>query len=1144
MIEHTDKDYGKWQQQPQQILAKTALSLSASLKLEDILNTTVTDLRNILQCDRVIIFQFTPDWSGKVVVESVGSEWTAILSTQIHDPCFAESYIEPFQQGLFTSKSDIYTAGIDPCHRELLANFQVRANLVVPILEGEELWGLLIAHHCGAPREWQPSEIELMRQIATQAGIAIQQADLFEQVQTELRERQQAEIALQQLNTELEQRVIERTAELTEVNHSLQQYINQVEDLYNNSPCGYHSLDAAGTIIMINDTELKWLGYTRDEIVHKKKFVDLITLDSQKTFYQNFPLFKQQGWINNLEFQLLNKNGKPIWINLNATAIYDEAGNFMMSRSSVFDITERKRTEEAFRQYERILFHTTDMIVLMDSNYIYQIVNQAYLTWCNKSESEVIGNSVRNILDADVFDHLIKPRLDRCLAGETIQSENWFDSPTLVRQFLSVTYTPLRDIAEKIVGIIVSLRDLTKLKQAEQMLELQAVITRNMAEGICLVRADNGVIVYANPKFERMFGYDCGELNGQHVSIVNYPSESVSAEDVNQAIRSAVLQNSEFSYEVHNVKKDGTPFWCSATCSVFNHSDYGDVLVAVHQDITVAKHLEEVRQKAEAALLQKSRKENLLWRITQGIRQSLDLNAVLNTAVTEIRQTLQTDRTAIYRFNPDWSGDFVVESVGEGWIKLIGSELQKNCVDTYLQETQGGRFRNHEIFVINNIYRDEIQPCHIELVEQFQAKSYAVFPIFLRENLWGLLAIYQNTAPRQWQSWEIELLEQIASQLSIAIQQSKLYRQLQLELQERKQAEATIREAERRWRSLLDNVQLIVVGLDIGGNVNYVNPFFLKITGYTHPEVLGKNWVENFVPPSTQPSIQVVFSEVLAHNYHPYYQNPILTKSGEERFIAWNNTMLQDSEGNIIGTISIGEDITERQKIEHIKDEFIGIVSHELRTPLAGIQMSLGLIKSGVYDQKPEKSRRMIEIAFLDTNRLVNLVNDILDLERLDSGRGIMEKTVCKAADLMQQAVDSTQALATQQHISLIVTPTAAEVWATGDAIVQTLTNLLSNAIKFSPADSTIHLSAQNQTDFVLFQVSDRGRGIPADKLELIFARFQQVDASDSREKGGTGLGLAICRSIVERHGGKIWAESILGEGSTFCFTLPLATVE
>src|ERR687885_917805 len=659
MIEHTDEDYGKGQQQPHPILAKTALSLSASLKLEDILKTAVTDLRNILQCDRVIIFQFAPDWSGKVVVESVGSEWTEILSPQIHAPCLGESYIAFFKQGLFTSKSDIYTAGIDNCHREFLVTFQVRANLVIPILKGEELWGLLIAHQCAETREWQPSEIELMRQLATKAGIAIQQADLFERVQTELREQKQAEIALQQLNTELEQRVIERTAELTKVNHSLQHYINQVEDIYNNAPCGYHSLDAAGTIIMINDTELKWLGYTRDEIVHTKKFIDLMTLESKNIYYQNFPLFKKQGYINNLEFQMLNKNGKPIWINLNATAIYDEAGNFMMSRSSLFDITKRKRTEEAFRQYERIVFNTTDGIVLMDRNYIYQIANQAYLTWCNKSESEVIGNSVRNILGAELFDNFIQPRLDRCLAGETIQYENWFNSPNLARQFLSVTYTPLRDIGENIVGVIVSLRDLTQLKQTEQTLELQAVITRNMAEGICLVRADNGVIVYANPKFEQMFGYDCGELNGQHVSIVNYASEQVTAQEVDQAIRSAVLQRGDFTYEVHNVKKDGTPFWCSATCSVFKHPDYGDVLVAVHQDITVAKRLEEVRKRTEEELRQSEAKF-----------RSLSESSPLGIFMTDIQgQCIYT--------NPRYQaicGCTFDEALGNGWVQFIHPE--------------------------------------------------------------------------------------------------------------------------------------------------------------------------------------------------------------------------------------------------------------------------------------------------------------------------------------------------------------------------------------------------------------------------------------------------------------------------------------
>ncbi|MCC3431434.1 MAG: PAS domain S-box protein [Microcoleus sp. PH2017_04_SCI_O_A] len=707
-------------------------------------------------------------------------------------------------------------------------------------------------------------------------------------------------IKILEINSDVTQR---KAAELV-----LQQYIHEVEDLYNNAPCGYHSLDAEGTMVRINDTELKWLGYTRDELLYKIKFLDLLSPDGKQVFYENFPKLKQQGWVENLEFEMSTKDGSSRWFNLNATAIEDAAGNFMMTRSTLFDISDRKQSQREREQAE------------------------------------------------------------------------------------------------------------LALRESEEQRRL--------------------------------------------------------------------------------------------------------------------------------ALEQKSRQESLLWTITQAIRQSLDLKDILNTTVTEVKQTLQVDRAAIYRFTPDWSGDFVVESVDPQWVKLVECNIQKACEDVYLQETKGGRFRNHETFAIADIDEAGLHPCHIQLLQQFQAKAYLAVPIFSGEFLWGLLIIYQNTAPRNWQSWEIELLEQISSQLAIAIQQSQLYTQLELELQERQQATAVIREAERRWRSLLENVQLIVVGLDASGNINYVNPFFVGLTGYTHEEVLGKNWFENFLPSSSIKSTEADFLQLLTHNAHPYYRNVILTKSGEERFIAWNNTTLQDSDGTVIGSISIGEDITERNKIEQIKDEFIGIVSHELRTPLTAIQMSLGLLKTGIYDKKPEKSRRMIEIALLDTNRLVNLVNDILDLERLESGRAFLDKTLCKAADLMQQVVDALQAIANQHQISLIIIPTDAEVWAAADAILQTLTNLLSNALKFSPVGATIYLSAENQTDCVLFQVRDRGRGIPADKLELVFGRFQQVDASDSREKGGTGLGLPICRSIIEQHGGKIWAESILGEGSTFFFTLPLPAIE
>jgi PAS domain S-box-containing protein len=359
-----------------------------------------------------------------------------------------------------------------------------------------------------------------------------------------------------------------------------------------------------------------------------------------------------------------------------------------------------------------------------------------------------------------------------------------------------------------------------------------------------------------------------------------------------------------------------------------------------------------------------------------------------------------------------------------------------------------------------------------------------------------------------------------------------------LDISDRKRTEATLQEAERRWRSLLENVQLLVVGLDRMGNVEYVNPFFLSLTGYTQAEVLGKNWFENFLPPSHQQQVNTVFHEVLQDNFHPHYTNPILTKSGEERFIAWNNTLLRDTDGNIIGTTSIGEDITQRQTVERIKNEFISIVSHELRTPLTAIRGSLGLLATGIYDKKPEKAKRMVEIALIDSDRLVRLVNDILDLERLDSGKVTLVKEVCEAADLMQQAVDGVRAIADSAAITLCVYPVSAQVCAAPDSIIQTLTNLLSNAIKFSPPNTTITLTAQPQSDHVLFQVKDQGRGIPADKLEAIFGRFQQIDVSDSRSKGGTGLGLAICQSIVQQHGGHIWAESTLGEGSTFYFTL------
>lgn len=247
-------------------------------------------------------------------------------------------------------------------------------------------------------------------------------------------------------------------------------------------------------------------------------------------------------------------------------------------------------------------------------------------------------------------------------------------------------------------------------------------------------------------------------------------------------------------------------------------------------------------------------------------------------------------------------------------------------------------------------------------------------------------------------------------------------------------------------------------------------------------------------------------------------------------------------------------DISDRHQVDRLKDEFISIVSHELRTPLTAIRGGLGILTSGVLSDRPAKAQQMLHMALDNTERLIRLVNDILDLERLTTGRVDLVLEPWPIDRLFTLAVSGVEALALEADITIQVERVSATVLAAPDAIVQTLVNLLGNAIKFSDSGSKIWLAAAVDPDrpskshsptplFLRVAVKDQGRGIPADRQELIFERFQQVDGSDSRQKGGTGLGLAICKRIVEQHGGTIWVESQLGQGSTFFFTLPLKDV-
>ena len=378
-------------------------------------------------------------------------------------------------------------------------------------------------------------------------------------------------------------------------------------------------------------------------------------------------------------------------------------------------------------------------------------------------------------------------------------------------------------------------------------------------------------------------------------------------------------------------------------------------------------------------------------------------------------------------------------------------------------------------------------------------------------------------------------LERRTAELEVALSN------LQAQNSQRTQAEAALRESEQRYRRLVElSPEAILVIADEA--LVYVNAAGLRLFRAADASEMRDRPLRELIHTEDVKRVLAGLRRLLSSGSD--------VAQAELRLRRIDNSALE-AEISAAGVTFDGRpavqvlirDVGERRQMERMKDELLSIVSHELRTPLTSLRGSLGLLAGGLLGELPARGQRMLDIAVSNSDRLIRLLNDVLDLERMRSGRLTLELTECDAMDLVEQALAEMRGLAVRSKVMLSVGRVDGIVLAHPDRIVQVLTNLLSNAIKFSDPYGTVRLSAETHGNRVRFAVSDQGRGIPPDKLETIFERFQQVDASDSRDKGGTGLGLAICRSIVQQHGGRVWAESTLGQGSMFYVELRSASL-
>jgi PAS domain S-box-containing protein len=1220
----------EWQQQRQQLITNISLSVRDCLNVDDILNTTVTEIRDIIKSDRVIIYQFQADGTGLVIKESAADSKLSILNWVIKEECFPEMWIEPYRQGRTRTINDVNSdPSLTECHREFLTSLMIRANLIVPIIQENNLWGLLIAHECTAPRQWTNADVELMNQLAIQVGIAIQQASLIEKLQTELAQRQR----------------------LTSILEATPDFVGMATP--------------EGKVIWLNSAAKKMMGIAdiNDFTVvksHPEWALDII-------YHQGIPTAIETGsWLG--ETAVLRQEGLEIPVSQLIVAHKSADGQVLYTSTIMRDISERKLSEIALQEREKQLElfakYAPAGIAMFDRNMHYVIASQR---WINDYQLEsieaIIGKSHYEIFP-EVTDKWRQIH-QRCLAGAVEKcDEDLFVRADGLNQWLRWEVRPWYDSNHEICGIIIFSEEITERKQLEQSLKVSEERLRLTLDLTGIGSRDWNLQTHEclwNNNLCRIWGLELGKVLPNH-TIWREQIHPDDVEQVEQQLHEALQTQIPYQKEYRIYRKnDGSLHWVMEKANfLYDETRQPMRMLSIIIDITD-------RKQAELAL------QEFNLTLEQGVAErTLQLSHANDQLQIELLQREQLERELRNR-EKLLDGFFYAASEANVGLSILDTNLRFLKINQKLADINGYSIETHlgksvielipeisgRILPLLQTILDTKQPiCNLEISSPAPSQPEVIgywlvsyFPILgeignpvaigsiiieisdrkrlelEREKLIGIIDAtsdviatarfdtqkteYINKAGRRLLNlandapvdhisiadvhpqWALEIVQnqgipaavrygvwvgetaflnhegreipisQVLIAQTFGSNQIQYLSTIARDITQQKQTEATLKESDRRWNSLLDNVQLIVIGLDINGNVDYVNPFFLQLTDYTEAEILGKNWFNNFLPQSQYHIVKTTFQEVIEKNFYPHYQNPILTKSGEERMISWSNTLLRDAEKNPIGTISIGEDITERYKLDRMKGEFISIVSHELRTPLTSMQAGLSLLHDKIIDPNSPEGEATIEIATEGVDRLVRLVNDILDLERLESGKISLEKSICNTADLINSAIAQMQDMAILSGIILNATPAAYQIYADPDRLLQLLINLLSNAIKFSPSASNVWLTVEEegrgageqgsrgaegelstqQSPYLLFTVKDQGRGIPNDSLESVFERFHQVDASDSRSKGGTGLGLAICRNIVEQHGGTIWVESVLGVGSTFYFTLPIEGV-
>ena len=880
-------------------------------------------------------------------------------------------------------------------------------------------------------------------------------------------------------------------------NKVLLQSESQFKNLVNLAPAGIFQTDPAGNCSFVNDrwSKITGLGFTE---ARGDGWVKGLHPDDRERVFSEWAASVRENRPFGLEYRFVRKDGSEVWVHGTSIAVQNDEGKIVSYLGAIEDITLRKsahleleskvheRTEELSRSQRKLQMITDSLPALVsyvDADLRYQFVNQTYEKWFHRDRDTIVGRRMDEILGSTALENL-KPHINEALAGRSVSFTNEIPYGTGTKH-IAATYVPELAPDSRVLGFIVLVHDVTEEKKASEKLRLQGRVLESMSEGVS-VADEEGFIVYTNPTEERMYGYEPGELIGRHISSQS-GYESGSGNRVADEVLQALKSKGRWSGTTRDKRKDGTPFYVRSQITTLN-LDGRTHFVCVQGDIT-----DELR--AQEAI-----KEN-----------EVRLRAVVEQAPMAIAML---DREMKYvAASRRWYGDFDL-----GQSNVIG----KSHYEIFPETPQR----------LKTIHRR----CLAGATERADEEKFV-----------------RADGADGWIRWEIQPWYVRQGEIGGIIVYSE-------DISDRKTSEIEIRRSELRFRRIFESQCFGIVFWNASGEILDANDKFLSLVGYTREDLkCGTiDWKE-MTAPEFQHLDARALEELTRLGHCTPFEKEYIRKDGARLPVLIGKATLPQESG--MGGIAFVLDISDKRRAEAstadlmvreraaqqastLKSEFLAHMSHEIRTPINGVLGMTDLLLE--TDLNPEQ-RDYAETTRKSADTLLTVINDILDISKIEAAKLDIAEVEFDLQQLIQDVHQTLAFPAEQKGLAFVV---SGEVrWTNkfrGDPsrIRQVLTNLLSNAIKFTQSGKVEIVIASwevgSERRGFRFKIQDTGIGISKAAMSHLFQSFSQADSTITRRFGGTGLGLSISKRLVQLMGGEIGAESDVGKGSVFWFTLEL----